>query len=361
MMSWLIRAVRAGCCLATDRSGVLASDDGAQTFTASNHGYTHRYVTSILADKNDPSTIYVGVVNDREWGGVFYSHDGGQHWLQKSSGLGGRDVFSLKQASSGSMVAGTNRGIFMLEQNASEWRPINTVLNEKISYRTVKKGKKTTKVAVRSATRSVLEARVNDVEIAPNKWMAATTSGLFTSTDQGKSWTGGPVLGKQEFVSASMKGEQMVVATRTEVLHSNDGGATWNASKPASFISSIRGVALTPDGEILVASREGAYRSESGDTWEHLLNGIPDKNISSITYEETTGKLLATSTATSVVFQSQDNGRSWHRGPDTGYPLRHVSMVAGRFMGATPFDGVIVQPDNDKQSAEAETTGGSSN
>ena len=33
--------------LATDRSGVLASEDGAQTLSASNHGYTHRYVTSI--------------------------------------------------------------------------------------------------------------------------------------------------------------------------------------------------------------------------------------------------------------------------------------------------------------------------
>ena len=43
--------------------------------------------------------MYVGVVNDREFGGVFYSHDGGQHWLQKSAGLGGKDVFTLKQAS----------------------------------------------------------------------------------------------------------------------------------------------------------------------------------------------------------------------------------------------------------------------
>src|SRR5438445_10788293 len=43
--------------LATDRSGVLASDDGAQNFTASNHGYTHRYVTSILADQKDLNTI----------------------------------------------------------------------------------------------------------------------------------------------------------------------------------------------------------------------------------------------------------------------------------------------------------------
>ena len=87
--------------LATDRSGVLASDNGAQTFVASNHGYVHRYVSSILADKNDPNSIQVGVVNDREFGGVFSTRDGGQSWQQKSAGLGGRDVFALQQTSTG--------------------------------------------------------------------------------------------------------------------------------------------------------------------------------------------------------------------------------------------------------------------
>ena len=62
---------------------------------------------------------------------------------------------------------------------------------------------------------------------------------------------------------------------------------------------------------------------------------------------------MATSTATGVVFESKDNGRSWHRGPDSGYPLRRISVVRGRFVGATPFDGVIVQPENEAESASA--------
>ncbi len=126
--------------LATDRGGVLASDDGAQSFMASNHGYTHRYVTAIVADKQDPDTMYVGVVNDREMGGVFSSHDAGQHWTQKSAGLDGRDVFTLQQAANGELVAGTNRGMFMLAHNATTWSPINTVTNEKASR--AKKGAK---------------------------------------------------------------------------------------------------------------------------------------------------------------------------------------------------------------------------
>jgi photosystem II stability/assembly factor-like uncharacterized protein len=339
--------------LATDRGGVLASEDGGETFLASNHGYSHRYVTSILADKNDPNTVFVGVLNDREWGGVFASQDGGQHWLQKSEGLGGRDVFTLQQASSGALVAGTNRGIFLLEPKASEWHPINNVVNEKVSFRSQTKGRKKVAVARKSVNRSVLSARVDDIEIVPGRWLAATSAGLFTSTNEGRSWTGGPVLGKLELVSVQASGNLLVAATRILVLLSTDSGTTWTQAALPSYLT-IRGVTLTPEGEILVAAREGAYRSsDSGATWGHMLNGLPDKNISSISYDRGSKLLLATSTATGVVFESQDGGLSWHRGPDAGYSLRHIGLLHGRFVAATPFDGVIVQPESEPQSASA--------
>ena len=217
--------------LATDRSGVLASDDGAQTFTASNHGYTHRYVSSILPDKNDPNSILVGVVNDREFGGVFSTRDGGQSWQQKSAGLGGRDVFALQQVPNDGLIAGTNKGIFLLDHNASQWRPINTIVTEKSAARVVK-GKKGTKAAKVPAVvvRSVLDARVSDIEVTPKRWLAATSSGLFTSSDQGKTWTGGSVMGKSDFVAVESNGELIVAATRTNVLYSSNNGVDLAAS-----------------------------------------------------------------------------------------------------------------------------------
>jgi len=340
--------------LATDRAGVLASDDGAQSFTASNHGYTHRYVTSILADKNDPATIYVGVVNDRELGGVFVSHDAGQHWMQKSAGLDGRDVFTLKQAADGELVAGTNRGMFVLAHNANVWSPINNI-EEKTNRRV---GSKTTK----AIAHSVLTAHVSDVEITPKRWFAATSAGLYTSANDGKSWSGGPVLGKQDFVSVQAEGEFIALASHSNVLVSDNGGASWQASNALSpYVSSIRTVTVTPDKQIMIASREGAFRSpNAGAGWEHMQNGLPDKNISSITYDGGNSRLLATSTETGVVFESADGGQSWHRGPDTGYPLRRISVVHGRFVGATPFDGVVAQPENENHSAST-GMGGSTN
>jgi hypothetical protein len=52
-----------------------------------------------------------------------------------------------------------------------------------------------------------------------------------------------------------------------------------------------------------------------------------------------------------VVFVSTDDGRNWERGPDSGFPLRRISVVNGRFVAATPFDGVIAQPERESESA----------
>jgi photosystem II stability/assembly factor-like uncharacterized protein len=341
--------------LATDRSGVLASDDSATSFMASNHGYSHRYVSAILADAKEPNTLYIGVVNDREFGGVFYTHDGGQNWLQKSSGLNGRDVFTLKQASNGTLVAGTNKGVFELAEGSTIWHPINNIVLEKPVTRTVtlKSGKKKTVTSV-AKTQSVLDGRVNDTDLGSSRWFAATSAGLFTSKDHGLVWMGGPVEGEKDFVSVQAHDGLVVAATRSKVLVSQDDGKVWQAAVLASYPINIRTATVTPDGQIFIATREGAFHSaDSGKSWNHIVAGLPDKDITSVAYDHTNKRLLATSGQTGVVFESNDGGSSWQRGPDSGYPLRRISVVHGRFVGATPFDGVIAQPENEAQSANA--------
>ena len=337
--------------LATDRSGVMASSDGAQSWTTSNHGYAHRYVSAIMADNKEAETFYVGLVNDREYGGVFYTRDAGQHWLQRSAGFGGRDVFALKQASNGMILAGTNRGIFALDRNASEWRPMNVVVTER-TVKTVRKGSRKP-VTTTTSKKSELQARVNDLELGSERWLAATTAGVYSSTDQGKTWKGGPLMGQQDFVSVRAQGPVLVAATRSSVLVSNDKGASWKQAALPSYVVSIRATALAGDG-IVVAAREGAFRSgDGGYTWEHVVNGLPGKDITSVSFDSSRRHMLATSDATGVIFVSSDFGRSWQRGPDAGYPLRRVSVLGGRYVAATPFDGVVLQPENENISAAA--------
>jgi photosystem II stability/assembly factor-like uncharacterized protein len=341
--------------LATDRSGVLASDDGANSFMASNHGYAHRYVSAILADNKEPNAMYIGLVNDREFGGVFSSHDGGASWQQQSMGLEGRDVFTLKQASNGTLIAGTNKGMFELAEGGTTWHSINNVVLEKEVTKTVtlKSGKKKTVTSVVS-TKSIFDGRVNDTDLGSTRWFAATSSGLFISKDHGKAWMGGPVSGEKDFVAVQAKDDLVVAATHSTVLVSNDNGKMWEHAVLASYPINIRNVTVAPDGQVFVATREGAFHSgDSGKSWHHVMTGLPDKDITSVVYDASHNRLLATSGQTGVVFESTDGGSSWQRGPDSGYPLRRVSVVHGHYVGATPFDGVISQPENESQSANA--------
>jgi photosystem II stability/assembly factor-like uncharacterized protein len=330
--------------LATDRSGVLLSDDGAQTFRPSNHGYAHRYVTAIVADKGDSGAIFVGVANDREWGGVFELQNADGSWKQKSMGLGGRDVFALKQTGNGALIAGTNAGVFILDRNAEVWRPSHIVLNDPTSETNGLPPR--TRLAKASVdTHAALETKVNEIDIQDGRWTVAASAGLFTSVDDGKSWSGGAILGQQAFISVASLGDMEVAATRTAVLVSRNGGTEWYLSALPSELIGIRSVTVTANRQIVVASREGGFRSSDGGiTWTHMLNGLPNQDINSISFDEDNQRLLATSTGNGVIFESSDGGNSWRQGPDAGYPLRRISVVRGRVLAATSFDGVIVQP-----------------
>ena len=66
--------------LATDRGGIVISEDAGKTFTASNGGFSHRTVTALLADRQTPGSLFAGVVNDKEFGGVFRSDNSGATW-----------------------------------------------------------------------------------------------------------------------------------------------------------------------------------------------------------------------------------------------------------------------------------------
>src|SRR5207245_8833918 len=127
-----------------------------------------------------------------------------------------------------------------------------------------------------------MDARVSEIEITSKRWLAATSAGVYSSSNQGKSWSGGPVLGQKEFISVQANGDVIVAATRSNVVVSNDGGTTWKQGRLASYVSSIRGLSLTPDGEILVAAREGPLgRSDSGSPWEQRLHGQQHKTLTS--------------------------------------------------------------------------------
>ncbi len=341
--------------IATDRGGVLISSDAGQSFVASNHGFVHRQVASLIADHNDSNTLYAGVLNDKEYGGVFVTHNGGEKWTQISSGLDGRDVFYLRQLDSGALLAGTNRGMFLLGTRERQWRPINNLLTEVTLPKSASTG---TTASQKKVIPSELKARIANVEILPNKWLAATWAGILRSNDEGRSWVGGPVLGNREFISVSGEKRLIVAATRHSLLVSADGAATWHRARTPISATTFYGVTVDKTGSIWLASREGAYRSnDGGHTWDHVFSGLPARDITSIQFDGS--RVLATAGSTGEVFTSSDSGRSWHRAANSHWSFRTVTTVNGRLLGTTAYDGIVMQVEN-MPSASSSSGGGSS-
>jgi len=357
--------------LASDRSGVLVSSNAAVSFVASNRGFVHRQVTTLAQDPSDAATVYVGVVNDKEFGGVFVTHDGGARWQQRSAGLDGRDIFVLRAAANGSILAGTNNGIFELPRNGSEWRPITEIVNEhRRSVKVAGKTRHSSRTVMRvEVTRGKITGRVNDIRIEGNRWYAATSQGLFISDNDGRSWHGGPVLGNSTFVALNTAGQPpsglpqgdpasprraLIAATINRVLISSDDGASWfEASLPVTV---IRGVSAMPDSSLWVAAREGAFRStDGGRHWERMMRGLPARDIISITADGDGRRLIATA-GDAFIYESTDGGELWHP-TATGWTLRSVTVGRSQILGATPFDGVVVQRQPDRGTRIASDSG----
>ena len=293
--------------LATDRGGVLASDNGGQSSTASNHGYTHRYVTSLLADESDPNTIFVGVLNDREGAGCSSTHDAGRHWQQKSEGLGGRDVFALRQASNGTLIAGTNRGAFELLPGTSSWHPINEVVIEKTVSRTVtlKSGKKKHVTSIVSS-HSVSQRPGERCQLM---YAGGSPTAVYRSEDSGETWKRLPDPQMPTHCVMPFKCRVMRMAQHPSkpgtifaalevggVMRSTDGGESWKdcssdlirlaklphlKSKIASdsFEEGMldgHAIAINPadPDAVIVAVRMGLFRTaDGGDTWQDMEVG----------------------------------------------------------------------------------------
>jgi len=335
--------------LATDRSGVLRSENGGTTFFASNRGFAHRQVTTVLVDRNDPSLLYAGVVNDKEYGGMFFSRDAGEHWTQMNDGLAGHDIFSLRQTRQGTLLAGTNRGIFAWGQMDKAWHPINSIVRQapeaEGTVPPVAQGRKRQKPPDDPPERHELNARVAELEVAPETWFAATSQGLFASQDDGQSWRGGPVLGQRYFVAVHAAGHMVAAVTPAVLVVSRDGGRNWYAPNLPDNIAPIADVALGAGGSIWLASRGGAYGStDGGETWQHAIVGIDALDVTSILYDSDDHRLLAT-TFTGA-FESTDLGRTWHRTGDPTARLRGLSLGGGRLYARTDFDGVVTQKDH---------------
>ena len=338
--------------IATDRGGVLLSEDGAATFQASNVGFSTRQITSYAMDIQHPGTLYVGVVNDKATGGVFESADGGLHWSQRSQGLGGRDVFSLSHASDGTLLAGTGHGVFRLASGA--WVDSSKVeipaepVTAKSAKVVARKGKPAArpvpvkaKLVVPSPTR--LDDVIYSIASQEGTELAGTNEGLFQSKDNGQSWTPVKSLSMPEVRFVAVQGPMQMAAGLRRIALSMDKGTTWDVVPMPAELTQIAAIAVDDQKNLWVGGREGAfYSTDYGMNWKTLRNLFVTQ-VDNIFFDAAGHRVLVTAFDSTVAFAAHvpDYKVSYW---DTGWKLRFIRPVGDHLIGATLYDGIVVEP-----------------
>ncbi len=394
--------------LATDRSGVLTSNDAGVTFTPSNRGISERKIAALLVDnrnparndnRDDPAVLYAGIVNDKQFGGVFRSVDDGAHWEQLGAGLDGRDVFALAETKDGAIVAGTSHGIFVLGSgdppasagNAAPapalaqktptakkvrvppvprtwgpgnaepqpannpappdpsaapltWQPRNNIANTLLKTST--ETHRGTKVNIEKQVKAPIvqfESLVHALDVSGDVWVAATNYGLLTSHDQGASWRGGPVMGFGDYLSVTAHGNDMVAARDDSAVISNDAGQSWFPLGLPTMLTHIHRVVFSPDGTLWLGAREGVYFTRNlGKTWMYIIR-LPLRDVDDLSYDPAAKRVLVSSRTTDEVYAIDPKTMTWVWW-QTGYQIALIRVAGDRLVAASLDDGVLIGP-----------------
>ncbi|MGD0294635.1 MAG: transcriptional regulator [Terracidiphilus sp.] len=334
--------------MATDRGGVLQSRDAAASFVATNEGFSGRKVEALLVDRENQAQIFAGVVNDKEYGGAFVSSDGGAHWEQIADGLEGRDVFALAESPEGTIVAGTNHGIFALEENAEKgdapgfhWSSRSTIQNTLVKTATeTHYGKRVNIEKQVKDTRREMEGLVRALDLSGEAWLAATPGGVFTSRDKGESWQGGPVMGAGDYLAVAAHGAQLTAARKDGVVFSTDGGESWRPMGIPAMLTRIHSIVFSLDGTLWLGAREGVYFTHDlGKTWM-WVHRFPLTDVDALFYDAHLNRILVSSRTSDQVYAIDPKSLEW-KWAQTGYKIALVRAAGERLLAASLYDGVL--------------------
>ena len=288
---------------------IYKTRDGGQTWTNLSRGMSHSRVISMAVDPAYPATVYAGTKGDA----VFKSHDGGQRWTSMRSGLDDATIssvvnqFVFDPRNNDHIFLATTMGVFESMNGGEHWLKKMDGMKEVLMvvtlgmdparpailyagtsggvYRTVNGAGHWEKVNNGLVSPDIIKSSralgVTAVAVDPfesDTVYAATLSGLFKTTESGKSWMRiGESLTDQMIIAMILdrtrKGA-VYIAGRDGVHRSDDGGSTWKTMNHGFATTNVRSIVQSPvDPNVLYAGTNGSglYRSkDGGETWESM-------------------------------------------------------------------------------------------
>jgi ligand-binding sensor domain-containing protein len=136
----------------------------------------------------------------------------------------------------------------------------------------------------------------------------------------------------------------VLAATLKSAMLSADAGEHWQPVRLPVTMEQVATVAVDDGGGLWVGGREGVMISQDrGATW-HSLKNLSIGDVNSLYYDEPSQRMLITANNKNqiafAVHLPDHRVQYWN----TGWHLRLVRPVGDHLVGATLFDGIVVQP-----------------
>ncbi len=338
--------------LGTERLGVQVSDDGGQTYRASNQGFSHRRIVDAAVDPLHPERALVVLTSNFE--PLLETNDAGRTWTALATGLKSGPPRHIFASPDGWFAAPGPGGLLRYDASKSSWLSVNEITekptptqNRRAAVQKVSTQQNikpsTSKAQANSAasaairTTAQFHAKVNDMAFGNDAWYTATDDGLFVSRDHGLNWikvslaaplqpapTAAGVTSTSIRAIRTGNGNSYIWALTSRQLEvSGDGGKTWiSRSLPFEPRGSLH---LHPSDEntVMLASDHGVFISrDTGGTWRQA--SLSELSIDDLAPVRNS---VVVSTAAGTLFLSSDGGKTWGQ---LGGPTAEGSLSALR-------------------------------
>jgi photosystem II stability/assembly factor-like uncharacterized protein len=294
--------------IGTEQQGVLVSDGSTDNFEPANQGFQHRRVVSLVVDRENPRRVGAVLANASD--AVVISDDAGETWVPLGSGLRPASVRRLFSTPAGWYAALASGGLMRLDARNGRWIREGLFDQRQVSIA----GAASSATARRKSAANTFNAVVNDLAFSETAWFAATEAGLFTSPDNGKSWSQlsfSSLPLPVDSVRVSADGTEIRIVCSHGMVFSSDSGRSWTwRDLPPESYGALR-VEVADESTLLATSPSGLYISrDDGVTWAKAQSGLPAAAINDVLVRP---NFWIVSSEKGGLYISRDQGANWSR------------------------------------------------
>jgi photosystem II stability/assembly factor-like uncharacterized protein len=332
--------------LGVEGLGVYVSHDSAANIVSSNEGFSHRQVSDLVVDPNDPSHMLLAVTNSVQ--SFFESRDSGRDWKALGGGATSQNVRAIYAGPDGWWAAPRSGGLLHYDSQRGNWVNVGVETNAPQAPATVRKTAATQKnstTALSSAAASkAMRAVVYDLSFSHQMWLAATSDGLLASRDRGATWTPfNSYRGAKAAVHVaklSADGREMWVLSDAGLSISRDGGANWVSSQAGFDPKRITRMTVADEETLFAMQNGGAWISrDAGMTWRAV--NLPDVQVEDLAVAN---NQWVVATRQHGLFVSSNGGRDWSSVAgsfgDGHFAVLAADASARRVLAASATDGL---------------------